>query len=230
MTTNENTSAEKPLREYMLEVPVPLSAAEKQSYNDQLVELLGTKQLLESKKKQATKQISTDISKVSVDIERIRTALKAGEEIRMADVLDIWNNGVIETRRRSDNFVVRTRAATMEDRQDKLPGIDDEEDEDNGDEPEPTVYTQPGDLPPQDDEPELEHDGQTVQSSTGGSVHHMPDDEADPSIAHGDGLGLDSDQPEATGGKKATKEERRRAIADAAKKGGKGNGKSKKKK
>lgn len=247
MTTTENASApkEKPLKEYMIEVPVPLSPAEKSSYSDQLAELVGQKGLLEKKKKQATQAIATEISRVSNEISRIASAVKAGEEIRMAEVFDIWNNGVIETRRKADNYVVRTRGATIEDRQESIPGLDDdEEDEDQGDDP--VVLTPPGELPPQDDgDPEAEHDGETVTSSTGGQVHHMPDDpgvdddvnpfeqefEGDDeqaeraqqvSESHGDGTG--------TSATPVDKAERRRQISDSKKRGANSAAKSKPKK
>jgi hypothetical protein len=230
-TANSNVPSEKPLKEYNLEVPVPLSGAEKQSYHDQLVELLGQKRLLENKKKQMTKQVGTEISKVQNDVDRIQSALKAGEEIRMADVYDIWNNGVIETRRRSDKFVVRTRAATIEDRQESIPGIDDDEpldgDDVDDDEPDPVVATPPGGAPPQDGFDE--HDGETVRSSTGGAVHHMPDDATPDGDDEGDDF-FDDDAPaqpkverddapaEAAEKKGGDKAARKKAIADTKKK------------
>lgn len=128
---------EKSLREYTREVRCKLDERQRESYGARLANLVEERRLVDDKKKQVAKEYATKISDIDNEIARTADALSKGEELRACQVYDIWNNGIVETRRRDNDEVVDTRPASLADRQVEFPGLS--EGEDDEDEETPTA-------------------------------------------------------------------------------------------
>lgn len=152
---------EKSLREYTREVRCKLDERQRESYGARLANLVEERRLVDDKKKQVAKEYATKISDIDNEIARTADALSKGEELRACNVYDIWNNGIVETRRRDNDEVVDTRPASLADRQVEFPGLSEDEDEEE---------------PELDETPSAEvaaegAEGELVESSVGDQVY-----------------------------------------------------------
>lgn len=175
-TANENYG-----REFTRELPVALDDRELQVYGKMLAEKVKEVELLEERKKAETNSWASKIKIANAEIKRIADARAKGEELRPVMCRERIKGNVIEIVRVDRGEVVDTRPAELRDLQTSLPGTG--------------VPEIPTELP--DGSGPTEHNGEDVVSSSGDTVHVMPDDEdhSDDRICDGCGEPVADDEP-----------------------------------
>jgi hypothetical protein len=155
-------------RRFTRELEIGLTEEELQQYGLYLAKQVQLEEQLLDKKKKVTADYNAQISDCRREQSRLADARDKGKELRPVECEERWVAGTMQVRRLDTGAVVDVRPATASEAQLDIDAALDEDD-DYVDGPDPTVMTPPGGAPPQD------HDGVDVTSSSGATVHVMPD-------------------------------------------------------